>query len=110
MSDGPDAPHPAARAPAWADVPLAVEVFAHPCRAERAGPLWVMRDAPRRRGAYRAEEGIALGAAPDEVHRIAPAPTRGRFAVCAIRPASVPEPPCGRGSGPSGSGCRRRGR
>lgn len=77
MSDGPGAPHPAARAPAWADVPLAVEVFAHPCRAERAGPLWVMRDAPRRRGAYRAEEGIALGAAPDEVHRIAPAPTRG---------------------------------
>jgi GNAT superfamily N-acetyltransferase len=75
---------------------LAVETFArgfaftrsfiHPYLAERVGPLWVVRDAPRKREAdYRREEWISYAVDPAEVDRIARAGTRGRFAVCAIR-------------------------
>lgn len=58
--------------------------FTHPYLAERVGPLWVMRDAPRKRGSYRVEEWVAHGVAPAEIDRIARVHTRGRFTVCAV--------------------------
>ena len=61
--------------------------FTHPYLAERIGPLWVMRDAERKRGNYRNEEWICRGTPPEEVDRIARERTRGRFAVCAIHGA-----------------------
>ena len=76
------------------DINEAVEVFArgfaftrsftHPYLAERAGPLWVVRDAPRKRGNYRNEEWIGSDVAPKEIDRIARKHTRGRFAICAL--------------------------
>ncbi len=76
------------------DINEAVEVFArgfaftrsftHPYLAERAGPLWVVRDAPRKRGNYRNEEWIGYDVAPKEIDRIARKHTRGRFAICAL--------------------------
>ena len=58
--------------------------FTHPYLAEQVGRLWVVRDAPRRRGEYRREEWIAHGITPDEIDATAREHTRGRFAVCAI--------------------------
>jgi GNAT superfamily N-acetyltransferase len=86
------------------DIHFAVEVFArgfcftrsftHPYLAERVGPFWVMRDAPRRRPHdYRREEWIAAGVAPQEMDRIARKHTRGRFAICAIVGANEPDEP-----------------
>ena len=85
------------------DVDAAIEAFArgfsytrsftHPYLAERVGPVWVMRDAPRERGDYRNEEWVAHGAAPAEVDRLAREHTRGRYAVCAIRAADEPDSP-----------------
>lgn len=72
----------------------AMEVFArgfsftrsmtHPYLAERVGPVWVVRDGPRRNGDYRREEWVAHAVEPADVDRIARQHTRGRFAVCAI--------------------------
>ena len=72
----------------------AIEVFArgfcftrsltHPYLAERVGQIWVVRDAPRKRGEYRREEWIAYGVTPEEIDETACKHTRGRFAVCAI--------------------------
>lgn len=64
--------------------------FTHPYVAERIGPVWVTRDAPRKRGDYRTEEWIAYGVPPEVVDLLARKHTRGRYAVCAIR--SVQEP------------------
>jgi GNAT superfamily N-acetyltransferase len=85
------------------DVDHAIEIFArgfcftrsftHPYRAERVGPLWVMRDGPRRSGDYRNEEWLAHGVEPAEVDSIARKHTRGRFAICAIRANDEPETP-----------------
>ena len=58
--------------------------FTHPYVAGRVGPVWVLRDAPRKRPNYRNEEWIATGVAPEEVDSIARKHTRGRFAICAI--------------------------
>ena len=58
--------------------------FTHPYLADRIGKVWVVRDAPRKRGNYRTEEWIAHGVAPIEIDEIAREHTRGRFAVCAI--------------------------
>jgi GNAT superfamily N-acetyltransferase len=85
-------------------IDLAVETFArgyaftrsftHPYEAARVGPLWVVRDAPRKRAAdYRREEWIAHRVPPAEVDRLARAQTRGRFAVCAIRAPDEPAEP-----------------
>ena len=58
--------------------------FTHPYLAERVGQIWVVRDAPRKRGEYRREEWIAYGVTPEEIDETARKHTRGRFAVCAI--------------------------
>ena len=58
--------------------------FTHPYLAERVGEIWVVRDAPRRRGSYRREEWIAHGATPEMIDQVARGHTRGRFAVCAL--------------------------
>ena len=72
----------------------AIEVFArgfcftrsltHPYLAERVGQIWVVRDAPRKRGEYRREEWIAYGVTSEEIDETARKHTRGQFAVCAI--------------------------
>jgi GNAT superfamily N-acetyltransferase len=67
--------------------------FTHPFVAERVGPVWVVRDAPRARGDYRREEWIAHAVPPAEVDRLARAKTRGGFAICAIRSIDEPEEP-----------------
>jgi GNAT superfamily N-acetyltransferase len=67
--------------------------FTHPYLAEQVGPLWVTRDAPRKRDDYRTEEWIAHGVPPEEVDRLAREHTRGRFAVCAIRGFDDPMAP-----------------
>jgi GNAT superfamily N-acetyltransferase len=68
--------------------------FTHPYLAEHVGPLWVLRDAPRKRAAdYRREEWVAHGVDPAEVDRLARAGTRGRFVVCAIRSTDEPVAP-----------------
>jgi GNAT superfamily N-acetyltransferase len=77
------------------EIEFAIEVFvrAHcttksrtfPYEANRVGPLWVMRDAPRRNPRdYRKEEWIAHDVDAGEVDAIARRQTRGRFFVCAI--------------------------
>ena len=67
--------------------------FTHPYLVDRVGPLWVMRDGPRKRNNYRNEEWIAYGVAPKEIDRIARKHTRGRFAVCAIHGIDDPDDP-----------------
>ena len=58
--------------------------FTHPYLAKREGPLWVMRDGPRRRGAYRVEEWVGHGVSPTEIDHMARANTRGRYCICAL--------------------------
>jgi GNAT superfamily N-acetyltransferase len=68
--------------------------FTHPYTVERVGPLWALRDAPRRRAAdYRREEWVARGVEPAEVDRLVREQTRGRFAVCAVSPPDEPAEP-----------------
>ncbi len=58
--------------------------FTHPYLAERVGKIWVVGDAPRKRGNYRREQFLAHGVAPEMIDRTARKHTRGRFAVCAV--------------------------
>ncbi|MDE2888952.1 MAG: GNAT family N-acetyltransferase [Gemmatimonadota bacterium] len=58
--------------------------FTHPYTASREGAIWVVRDAPRKRGTYRREEWIAHGVGAEEIHRVALENTRGQFGICAI--------------------------
>jgi GNAT superfamily N-acetyltransferase len=58
--------------------------FTHPYLAEKLGPAWVVRDAPRKSGDYRGEEYIVNGMAAGEVDRLARKHARGRFSVCAL--------------------------
>jgi GNAT superfamily N-acetyltransferase len=67
--------------------------FTHPCQAERVGPLWLVRDAPRQRGDYRIEEWTAYGVAPEEVDALVRVQARGRYAICAICPVDQPSAP-----------------
>ena len=58
--------------------------FTHPYLPERVGPLWVVRDAPRKNPAdYRREEWVPVDVDPAQVDRLARRHTRGRFCVCA---------------------------
>jgi hypothetical protein len=78
-------------------IEFAIEVFvrghsagksrAFPYEVSRVGPLWLMRDAPRKNPRdYRKEEWIAYRVAPREVDAIAREHTQGRFYVCAMSP------------------------
>lgn len=65
----------------------------HPYLSERIGPLWVMRDGPRRHGDYRNEEWIAHDMAPPEADRLVRRHARGRFAICVIGPTGKDDRP-----------------
>ncbi len=89
--------------------------FTHPYVAERlapngagspAGSLWVLRDADRRSGAYRKEEWVSYGLAPEHVHAAAESSpwrertracrstgARGGYSVCAIHATDEPDQP-----------------
>ena len=67
--------------------------FTHPYLAERVGEIWVVRDAPRKRGDYRREEWIAHGVTPELIDETARKHTRGRYAVCAIYSTDEPDQP-----------------
>ena len=59
--------------------------FSHPYLPERAGELWVMRDAPRRSGTYRNEEWVAQGlSAASEIVRIVNERQRGAYTISVI--------------------------
>ena len=86
------------------EIDFAIEVFVRghsagrsrtfPYEAVRVGPLWVMRDAPRKRPRdYRKEEWIARDVDPKKTDAIARRHTRGRFFVCAMLAEGEPDEP-----------------
>jgi predicted N-acetyltransferase YhbS len=86
------------------DIEFAIEVFVRghsagrsrtfPYEANRVGPVWVMRDAPRKNPRdYRKEEWIAHDVDAGAVDAIARKHTRGRFFVCAIVREGEPDAP-----------------
>jgi GNAT superfamily N-acetyltransferase len=86
------------------EMEFAIEVFVrghsvgrsrtYPYEASRVGPLWVMRDAPRKNPRdYRKEEWIAHGLDAREVDAIARRHTRGRFFVCVMLTEGEPDQP-----------------
>jgi GNAT superfamily N-acetyltransferase len=86
------------------EIECAIEVFVRghsagkgrtfPYEASRVGPLWVMRDAPRRNPRdYRKEEWIAHDVDATEADAIAREHTRGRFFVCAMIGEAEPDQP-----------------
>jgi GNAT superfamily N-acetyltransferase len=61
--------------------------FTHPYRAEQIeNHIWVMRDAPRRRGDYRSEEYIACAVEPSTLDATARQYAQARYRICAILP------------------------
>jgi GNAT superfamily N-acetyltransferase len=83
---------------------FAIEVFVRghsagrsrtfPYEVSRVGPLWLMRDAPRKNPRnYRKEEWIAYDVDPREVNAIVRQHTRGRFFVCAMIAEGEPDGP-----------------
>jgi GNAT superfamily N-acetyltransferase len=77
------------------EIEFAIEVFVRghsagrsrtfPYQVSRVGPLWLMRDAPRKNPRdYRKEEWIAHDVDPGEVDAAARQHTRGRFFLCAM--------------------------
>jgi GNAT superfamily N-acetyltransferase len=85
-------------------IEFAIEVFVRghsagksrtfPYEVSRVGPLWLMRDAPRKNPRdYRKEEWIAYDVAPRKVDAIARRHTRGRFFVCAMIAEGEPDAP-----------------
>jgi GNAT superfamily N-acetyltransferase len=86
------------------EIEFSIEVFVRghsagksrtfPYEVARIGPLWVMRDAPRRNPRdYRKEEWIAHGVDAREVDSIARQHTRGRFFVCVMIGEGEPDEP-----------------
>ncbi|MER9652199.1 GNAT family N-acetyltransferase [Mesorhizobium sp. M0152] len=82
-------------------IEFAIEVFVHghsagksrtfPYEASRVGPLWLMRDAPRKNPRdYRKEEWIAYDVAAEDVDAIARQHTRGSFHVGATIATAEP--------------------
>jgi GNAT superfamily N-acetyltransferase len=68
--------------------------FTYPYIGERIGPLWVMRDAPRKQAKeYRREEWVAYQRDVADVDRIIKQHTRGRYCICAIRTIDQPDAP-----------------
>lgn len=65
-----------------------------PYEVSRVGPLWSMRDAPRKNPAdYRKEEYVAYGVEPAKADAIARRHARGRFFICAMIADGVPQEP-----------------
>ena len=59
--------------------------FTHPYLNERVGPLWVMRDAPRKKAEdYRREEWSVFKTPAAETDQIIRQHTRGSFCICAF--------------------------
>ena len=86
------------------EIEFAIEVFVRghsagrsrtfPYEASRVGPLWVMRDAPRRNPRdYRKEEWIAHDVDATEADAMARRHARGRFFVCAMIGEGEPDQP-----------------
>jgi GNAT superfamily N-acetyltransferase len=86
------------------EIEFAIEVFVRghsagksrtfPYEATRVGPMWVMRDAPRKNpGNYRKEEWIAYAVDAREVDALARRHTRGRFFACAMVSEGEPDEP-----------------
>jgi GNAT superfamily N-acetyltransferase len=86
------------------EIDFAIEVFVRghcvgrshtfPYEATRVGPVWVMRDAPRKKPSdYRKEEWIAHDVEPKEVDGLARRHTRGRFFVCVLLGEGEPDQP-----------------
>jgi GNAT superfamily N-acetyltransferase len=86
------------------EMDFAIEVFVRghsavksrtfPYEASRVGPLWVMRDAPRKNARdYRKEEWIAYGIDATEVDAVARQHARGRFFVCDMVGEGEPDGP-----------------
>ncbi|WP_225768532.1 GNAT family N-acetyltransferase [Inquilinus sp. Marseille-Q2685] len=84
------------------DIAFAIEVFVRghaagksltfPYEVSRVGPLWLMRDAPRKNPRdARKEEWIAHGVDPGEADATARRHARGRFFVCAMIPEGEPD-------------------
>src|SRR5581483_5189515 len=66
--------------------------FTHPYVGERVGPLWRLRDGPRKSSEdYRREEWIACGVPAAEVDATVRKQARGRFCICAIRAIDEPD-------------------
>jgi GNAT superfamily N-acetyltransferase len=86
------------------EMDFAIEVFVRghsvgksrtfPYEASRVGPLWVMRDAPRKNPRdYRKEEWIAHDVDAAEVDAVARQHARGRFFICAMLREGEPDQP-----------------
>ena len=86
------------------EIEFAIEVFVRghsagrsrtfPYEVSRVGPVWLMRDAPRKNPRnYRKEEWITHNVDATEVDAIAQQHTRGRFFVCAMIAEGEPDPP-----------------
>jgi GNAT superfamily N-acetyltransferase len=86
------------------EIEFAIEVFVRghsagrsrtfPYEVSRVGPLWSMRDAPRKNPRdYRKEEWIAHGVDPTAADSIARGHARGRFFLCAMIAEGEPEQP-----------------
>src|SRR5262245_51446811 len=86
------------------EMQFAIEVFVRghsvgksrtfPYEASRVGPLWVMRDAPRKNPRdYRKEEWIAHNVEAREVDALARQHARGRFFVCDLVAEGEPDEP-----------------
>jgi GNAT superfamily N-acetyltransferase len=86
------------------EIEFAIEVFVRghsagrsrtfPYEVSRVGPVWLMRDAPRKNPRnYRKEEWIAHGVDPREVDAIVRRHTRGRFFACVMIAEGEPDQP-----------------
>jgi len=63
-----------------------------PYQVSRVGPLWLMRDAPRKNSRnYRKEEWITHDVDPRDVDAIARQHARGRFFICALIAEGEPD-------------------
>src|SRR5882672_6706335 len=85
-------------------IEFAIEVFVRghsagrsrtfPYEVSRVGPVWLMRDAPRKNPRnYRKEEWIAHDVDPREVDAIVRRHTRGRFFACVMIAEGEPDEP-----------------
>jgi hypothetical protein len=86
------------------EIEFAIEVFVRghsagrsrtfPYEVSRIGPIWLMRDAPRKNSRnYRKEEWIAHDVDPREVDAVARGHTRGRFFACVMIAEGEPDEP-----------------